>query len=96
MSLRAASRIAQLNVRTFSKASKPPTSASQPKVAGVNANVPGLSANCVKTNSQPVGPGASADGQYKVPEYYCFNRMSYHEAEVEMLKYRCPQPSALK
>lgn len=96
MSLRAVSKISKLNVRTFSKASKPPKSASQPKAEGVNANVPGLSANIVKPNSQPVGPGASVDGQYKVPEYYCFNRMSYHEAEVEMAKYRCPQPSALK
>jgi hypothetical protein len=40
-----------------------------------------------------VGPGASKDGQYKNPEYFCYNRMSYFEAESEMSKYRLPQPS---
>jgi len=40
-----------------------------------------------------VGPGASKDGQYKNPEYFCYNRMSYFEAEIEMSKYRLPQPS---
>lgn len=59
-------------------------------------SVKGLSSNCVKPASGPVGPGATPNGQYKVPEYFCFNRFSFHEAEVEMAKYRCPQPSALK
>lgn len=59
-------------------------------------NVTGLSANCVKPTTGPVGPGAAANSHYKVPEYFSFNRFSYHEAEVEMAKYRCPQPSALK
>ncbi|XP_017076931.1 uncharacterized protein LOC108111838 [Drosophila eugracilis] len=58
--------------------------------------VTGLTSNCVKPTTGPVGPGASATGGYKVPEYYSFNRFSYAEAEVEMAKYRCPQPSALK
>ncbi|XP_017121372.1 uncharacterized protein LOC108142198 [Drosophila elegans] len=58
--------------------------------------VTGLTSNCVKPITGPVGPGASATAEYKVPEYYCFNRFSYAEAEVEMAKYRCPQPSALK
>jgi hypothetical protein len=40
-----------------------------------------------------VGPGASKDGKYKNPEYFCYNPMSYFEAEIEMLKYRLPQPS---
>lgn len=40
-----------------------------------------------------VGPGASKDGKYKNPEYFCYDRMSYFEAEVEMSKYRLPQPS---
>jgi hypothetical protein len=40
-----------------------------------------------------VGPGASKGGQYKNPEYFCYNRMSYFEAEMEMSKYRLPQPS---
>jgi len=59
-------------------------------------NVVGLSSNCVKPTTAPVGPGASATSGYKVPEYFSFNRFSYAEAEVEMAKYRCPQPSALK
>ncbi|KAH8354766.1 hypothetical protein KR084_006857 [Drosophila pseudotakahashii] len=58
--------------------------------------VVGLTSNCVRPTTEPVGPGASATSGYKVPEYYCFNRFSYAEAEVEMAKYRCPQPSALK
>ncbi|BFG00611.1 uncharacterized protein DMAD_00559 [Drosophila madeirensis] len=57
--------------------------------------VTGLSSNCVKPSSSPVGPGASASGGYKVPEYFSFNRFSFAEAEVEMAKFRCPQPSAL-
>ncbi|XP_017045590.1 uncharacterized protein LOC108091090 [Drosophila ficusphila] len=65
------------------------TSPSSPAVVG-------LTSNCVKPTTGPVGPGASATGGYKVPEYYSFNRFSYAEAEVEMAKYRCPQPSALK
>jgi hypothetical protein len=40
-----------------------------------------------------VGPGASKGGQYKNPEYFCYNKMSYFEAEVELSKYRLPQPS---
>ncbi|XP_005181465.1 uncharacterized protein LOC101890365 [Musca domestica] len=66
--------------------------------AGTTPNVTGLSSNCVKPTTGPVGfMGASADNpHYKVPEYFSFNRFSYHEAEVEMAKYRCPQPSALK
>jgi len=32
--------------------------------------------------------------EYKVPEYFGFNRMSYSEAEVEMEKFRIPQPIA--
>ncbi|XP_017146384.1 uncharacterized protein LOC108158514 [Drosophila miranda] len=61
-----------------------------------SSKVTGLSSNCVKPTSAPVGPGASASSGYKVPEYFSFNRFSFAEAEVEMAKYRCPQPSALK
>ncbi|XP_030380811.1 uncharacterized protein LOC115628745 [Scaptodrosophila lebanonensis] len=60
------------------------------------SNVTGLSSSCVKPTSSPVGPGATASGDYKVPEYFSFNRFTYAEAEVEMAKYRCPQPSALR
>ncbi|XP_065363138.1 uncharacterized protein NdufV3 [Calliphora vicina] len=62
--------------------------------APATSNVKGLSSNCVKPVSEPVGPGASPTGQYKVPEYFCFNRFSFAEAEIEMAKYRCPQPTA--
>jgi NADH dehydrogenase [ubiquinone] flavoprotein 3, mitochondrial len=43
-----------------------------------------------------VGPGAKKDGAYKNPEYFCYNENSYFEAEVEMAKYRIPQPSNKK
>ncbi|XP_047997656.1 uncharacterized protein LOC125235220 [Leguminivora glycinivorella] len=75
--------------------SQSPASASAGKV---NENVPGLSQNCIAPASQPVGPGVDPkkSGPYKVPEYYLYNNMSYFEAEIEMSKYRCPQPSALR
>lgn len=72
---------------------------SQKKTSGdsqVNTNVPGLSSNVIKQKAEPLGPGASTTGAYKVPEYFCYDRFSYHGAEVEMAKYRCPQPSAVK
>uniref|UniRef100_A0A6P7FXX9 Uncharacterized protein LOC114335304 n=1 Tax=Diabrotica virgifera virgifera TaxID=50390 RepID=A0A6P7FXX9_DIAVI len=56
-------------------------------------NVPGLSDNCVKVPSSPVGPGAAKNTGYKNPEYFCYDKNSYFEAEVEMLEHRCPQPS---
>lgn len=78
-----------------SSTKSPSASGGQPAV-GININVPGLSNKCVKAATGPVGPGAAANAEYKVPEYFCFDRFSYAEAEVEMAKYRCPQPSALK
>lgn len=94
----------RLNVcRAFSQSSsKPPkntatqTTTTTVKKEAVKTDVPGLSPNIVKQRNQPLGPGASATGPYKVPEYYCYDRFSYHEAEVEMAKYRCPQPSAVE
>lgn len=77
--------------------SKPTGAASAPKPAPASTasmNVPGLS-QAVHTTQEPVGPGASKNGEYKVPEYFNYHRMSYFEAEIEMAKYRCPQPSAL-
>ncbi|XP_018579472.1 uncharacterized protein LOC108917395 [Anoplophora glabripennis] len=59
-------------------------------------DVPGLSEACVKVTSQPVGPGAAKNTAYKNPEYFCYDKNSYFEAEIEMLKYRCPQPSKHK
>uniref|UniRef100_A0A1B6GY67 Uncharacterized protein n=1 Tax=Cuerna arida TaxID=1464854 RepID=A0A1B6GY67_9HEMI len=60
------------------------------------ANVTGLSSKCVATPSGEVGPGASKSGDYKNPEYFCYNNTSYFEAEIEMAKYRLPQPSPFK
>ncbi|XP_017775613.1 PREDICTED: NADH dehydrogenase [ubiquinone] flavoprotein 3, mitochondrial [Nicrophorus vespilloides] len=60
------------------------------------AAVPGLSGNVVQVIQEPVGPGAGKATNYKNPEYFCYNNTSYFEAEVEMLKYRCPQPSSKK
>lgn len=57
------------------------------------AQVAGLSKKVVDVPCEEVGPGASKDGIYKNPEYYCYNNVSYFEAEVEMNKYRLPQPS---
>lgn len=60
-----------------------------PKVAG-------LSQACLKVPKEPVGPGAAKNTGYKNPEYFCYDKNSYFEAEIEMLKYRCPQPSTSK
>ncbi|XP_072930300.1 uncharacterized protein NdufV3 [Epargyreus clarus] len=74
------------------------SSASAPPPSSVNANVPGLSSAVIHPVSEPVGPGVDPQksGAYKVPEYFCYDNMSYFEAEIEMAKFRCPQPSALK
>lgn len=52
----------------------------------------GLSARVVKNNDEKAVPGTGKE--YQVPEYFGFNRMSYHEAEVEMEKFRIAQPVA--
>lgn len=52
----------------------------------------GLTQNCVKSNEAKNVPGTGKE--YKVPEYFGFNRMSYHEAEVEMQNFRIQQPVA--
>lgn len=59
-------------------------------------DVPGLSEACVKVPQEPVGPGAAKNTGYKNPEYFCYDKNSYFEAEMEMMKYRCPQPSTAK
>lgn len=56
-------------------------------------DVPGLSARVVNVPGNEVGPGASKNSSYKNPEYFCYNNTSYFEAELEMQKYRLPQPS---
>lgn len=62
----------------------------------VEKDVPGLSTKVVNVPSQEVGPGASKNSTYKNPEYFCYNQASYFEAEVEMQKFRLPQPSNKK
>ncbi|CAG9788327.1 unnamed protein product [Diatraea saccharalis] len=64
----------------------------------VKTDVPGLSSAVIHPASQPVGPGVDPNksGAYKVPEYFCYDNMSFFEAEIEMAKFRLPQPSALK
>lgn len=66
--------------------------------ASVNANVTGLTSYVIKQKQGKLGPneGASITATYKVPEYFSYDRFSYHGAEVELAKYRCPQPSAVK
>ncbi|XP_055382892.1 uncharacterized protein LOC129613003 [Condylostylus longicornis] len=92
------------SLRRFSQAAKTPSSLGgatkstppNPTMQGINTQVEGLSSRCVKSSAEPVGPGASANGEYKVPEYFLYSKGSYAEAEIELAKYRCPQPSALK
>ncbi|XP_053950656.1 uncharacterized protein LOC129239658 [Anastrepha obliqua] len=90
----------RLSRRSYNQAAQDMAGVKPPSGPGgstsVNTNVPGLSSNIVKPTSEPLGPGASTSGKYKVPEYYSFNRFSYAEAEVEIAKYRLPQPSAHK
>lgn len=65
----------------------------KPQTADSIPNVEGLSEAVVKVPSEPVGPGAAKNTGYKNPEYFCYDKTSYFEAEIEMLKFRCPQPS---
>lgn len=58
--------------------------------------VRGLTEACLKVPKDPVGPGAAKNTGYKNPEYFCYDKTSYFEAEIEMLKFRCPQPSTSK
>ncbi|XP_019865853.1 uncharacterized protein LOC109595019 [Aethina tumida] len=71
---------------------KPPTPA-RPASADLSIpDVDGLSSACVKVPNHPVGPGAAKDTNYKNPEYFCYDKNSYFEAEIEMAEFRCPQP----
>lgn len=96
MNIRPVSRLCQLTIRSFSSAASKSgaTATTKPPKQEPSLNAPGLSERCVKSRSVPVGPGASAKGDYKVPEYFLYDKTSYAEAELEMAKYRCPQPSA--
>lgn len=77
-------------------ASKPAATAKPQSSTTVKADVPGLSSNCLHVTNAEVGPGASKTGNYKNPEYFLYHPFSYFEAEIEMAKYRCPQPSPFK
>ncbi|CAG9861109.1 unnamed protein product [Phyllotreta striolata] len=52
------------------------------------AKVKGLSEAVLEVPCDPVGPGASKEGKYKNPEYYCYHKYSFVEALVELQKYR--------
>uniref|UniRef100_T1HES3 Complex I-9kD n=1 Tax=Rhodnius prolixus TaxID=13249 RepID=T1HES3_RHOPR len=58
--------------------------------------VTGLSAKVLKDSPVAVGPGAAKQADYKNPEYFCYHKLSYFEAEIELQKFRLPQPSSLQ
>lgn len=94
-------KLIYLQNRTFSNGSAiyakhSATSGTTTKQAQVSVNnVTGLSNNVLSTPKDSVGPGASKNSSYKNPEYFCYHNTSYFEAEIEMAKYRLPQPSSL-
>ncbi|KAK4886092.1 hypothetical protein RN001_002363 [Aquatica leii] len=63
---------------------------------GTIEDVPGLSNQVVDYGNDPVGSGASKNSDYKNPEYFSYHKLSYYEAEMEMVKYRLPQPDSTK
>ncbi|KAB0799243.1 hypothetical protein PPYR_07123 [Photinus pyralis] len=72
------------------KKSSTPLSSNAP----THDDVAGLSDAVFKHGNDPVGSGASKSGNYKNPEYFSYHQLSYYEAEIEMAKYRLPQPSS--
>lgn len=83
--------------RNFSQPPGSPKGNLASSAGAIKTDVPGLSDSCLSHPTEPVGPGVepSKSGDYKVPEYFCYNVMSYYEAEIEMSKYRLPQPSSI-
>ncbi|KAI5694942.1 hypothetical protein M8J75_007973 [Diaphorina citri] len=79
------------NVKSSNLVSQYSSGSSSQNISG---NVPGLSEKVLAVPKSAVGPGASKSSDYKNPEYFSYNKNSYFEAEIEMLKYRCPQPKA--
>lgn len=67
----------------------------QAEAKKLDGDVPGLRGER-KDPTGPVGPGATKTGEYKAPEYFCYSKWFFTEAEVEMQQYRCPQPNANK
>lgn len=91
MAFRGCSRLA---VRCFSEAGSVKASGTSgttvaPKPVDPLANVSGLTTAVV---GKPAAGAHNAD--YKVPEYFLYERFSYHHAEIELAPYRCPQPNA--
>lgn len=96
MNIRPVVRLNQFAIRAYSNAASKSGTASPAKTKKQpQLTAAGLSEKCVKSTKGPVGPGASSNGEYKVPEYFCYDKTSYAEAEIEMAKFRCPQPSAV-
>lgn len=94
-SIRSVSKLRMVPIqRAFSQKSTKKPEQTAPKTGSIDSNVIGLTSYVIKKRAEPLGPGASTTGEYKVPEYFCYDRFSYHGAEVELAKYRLPQPSA--
>lgn len=77
------------------RSSGPPPPAKPTTTGGINLyNVTGLSTKCVLPKKGPLGPGAAVNAEYKVPEYFCYDKNSFAQAEIEMANFRCPQPNS--
>ncbi|XP_026481889.1 uncharacterized protein LOC113389054 [Ctenocephalides felis] len=86
---------AALRNGTHSSSNQSPQQSSQSTQSVPLQNVTGLSSQIILKREGPIGPNDSKN-EYKVKEYFCYDRSSYFQAEIEMAKYRLPQPSALK
>ncbi|XP_050539832.1 NADH dehydrogenase [ubiquinone] flavoprotein 3, mitochondrial [Daktulosphaira vitifoliae] len=62
----------------------------------ITANVKGLSNKVIIANPPPERVRKTVGNTYKNPQYFSYHKTSYFDAEIEMLKYRLPQPSSLK
>jgi hypothetical protein len=58
----------------------------------INLFFKGLSQKCLADNPQKQVPGTGKD--YLNVNYFNYNKMSFAEADVEMEKFRIPQPVA--
>lgn len=96
------SNVLRVCIRTYSEGASQAqgtgASSTPPPSSQIIPDVPGLSAAVIHPAAQPVGPGVDPNksGAYKVPEYFCYDSTSFFEAEIEMAKFRLPQPSAIK
>lgn len=94
LSLRKQKRLATTDCQN-SNADKTSSTNQDHKEFEPNSEVPGLSTDVLKIPDGRVGPGASKTGKYKNVEYFCYNPMSFYDANIELSKFRLPQPSAL-